>query len=658
MSPPRWYVVLALLWSTVSCAWAQVEFRYDTEAERQFIYAVSLFDQGRFDDAAHAFDSLSVKSPVHQRTTAAYLMYGKALLQLKQYDRSVAVLDNFLAIYSYTSYAADGRYILGLDYQMERRFAEAARSFISAMETANDPTLRRRIEESLITLSDRHLDSGTLSQLRRASTDDEVKDLLALKAAEKDVQKGDLAGARLLITERLKEKHEGKYRKALSELLSGEQQPVGLKIGVVLPLMSHAEENGISLLAKELLEGMTFAAGEYAASAPKVARLTLDVRDTEHDSVLTVRIVRQLSAAKDVVCIVGPLFSNLVGACTSIADRYHVPLISPTATGNGLTTASKYVFQTHPDFATRGKLLARYAVREKGYRTLSVLTSSEPVGAAVADAFSREAQRLGAQIVATEMFPRQTNDIREQCMAIRRSMLETTPVISFSKKFPRTEIDKLLKAGVPRRRIDSLMSAAGDIPATTLLGPQGVRIADSLRIRLSSPTTESENLNIPITSIDATFVGIDDAEEIGVIGSQLNYFNIKTQILGNNEWYDPDQLDAQKQYVNGVLFASDTFIDESDPLYADFLRSYRSTGGKQPTKYTVIGYDIVKLILAHVAGGKRSREELREALSALRDFKGLHSSVTLTNGRVNSTMHLLQYSKGDVRNLGEISLTE
>ena len=312
----------------------------------------------------------------------------------------------------------------------------------------------------------------------------------------------------------------------------------------------------------------------------------------------------------------------------------------------------------HPDFAVRGKILARYAVQELGYRTLAVLSSTEPNGAAVAESFSSEARRLGGHIIAAESFPRQASDIRQQCMSIRRSALDAHPTISFAKRPSASEMEKFVRAGVERKRIDSLVSIGGNIAVTELLGPRGIAIADSLRIKLSSPTTESENLNEPITSIDAIFVGIDDAEEIGVIGSQLSYFNIKSQILGNNEWYDPDHLDAQRQYINGIIFASDTFIDPTDPAYIDFVNAYRRGGGKQSTKYTLIGYDVAKLVLACLGTGIGNRNALNEALFKTHGYKGVHSSVTLTRGRVNSRMHILQYSKGEVRKIGETTLND
>src|SRR5258706_463766 len=169
--------------------------------------------------------------------------------------------------------------------------------------------------------------------------------------------------------------------------------------------MTRSEGNGVSTLAREMLEGMNYAVSEYASKMSSGVRVTLDVRDAERDSVLAVRAVQELSASNNVVCIIGPLFSNLVAASAAIANKEHVPLISPTATTNGLAASGRYVFQMHPDFATRGKVMARYAVQVMGHHTLAVLSSTESIGASVAESFSAEVQRLGARVLAAQTVP-------------------------------------------------------------------------------------------------------------------------------------------------------------------------------------------------------------------------------------------------------------
>ncbi len=658
MSQSLLVLIFALLWSVSNGAWAQTEFRYDEESEGQFRYAVSLFEVGKYSEAVQLFDSLGHRKPIHQRTTAASVMEAKSLLHLQQYDRSATILESLLAEYPYTSYRADIQYTLAVDCAMEHRYSDAARLLTRAMESTKDSILGRHIEGSLVDMADNHLDGIALNRLRVQARDADLIDLLTLKTAEKYIQGNNAAEAHALIDERLKENHQGRFRGALLKVFSQDIRPAGLTIGAALPLMIQTEGDDVAAIAREMLDGMNFALNEFASTSPSVAHVTLDVRDTGRDSVLAARSVQELSSSRDVVCIIGPLFSNLVAACTPIANREHVSLISPTATANGLAASGEYVFQMHPDFATRGKVMARYAVHEMGYQTLATLASTDPTGAAVAESFSREAERLGARVVASESFPRQANDIRQQCMSIRRFALDAHPTISFAKMPSRTEMDKFLKAGVDRREIDSLVTAGANIPATKLLGPRGVQIADSLHIKLSSPETDSEDLNVAVTSVDAIFVALDDAEEIGMIGPQLNYFNIKAELLGNNEWYDPGQLDAQRQYVNGVVFASDTYADEHNPAYGDVVRSYRSAGGKLPTKYTLIGYDVVKLVLSQVAGGHGGRESLRDALSKVREYKGIHSSITLSNGRVNASMYILKYSRGEVQKIGESTLSE
>ncbi len=80
-----------------------------------------------------------------------------------------------------------------------------------------------------------------------------------------------------------------------------------------------------------------------------------------------------------------------------------------------------------------------------------------------------------------------------------------------------------------------------------------------------------DSLHIPVTAIEAIYMPIASPEEIGVVGSQLVYYNIEAQILGSGDWYDLAELEANKRYADGVIFSSDTFVHPEDSTYQNFL---------------------------------------------------------------------------------------
>jgi hypothetical protein len=94
--------------------------------------------------------------------------------------------------------------------------------------------------------------------------------------------------------------------------------------------------------------------------------------------------------------------------------------------------------------------------------------------------------------------------------------------------------------------VDSLLEKSAEVDAEKLLGPRAKYILDSLGI--STPVDESslDSLESAVTGIDGMYVPIGMPEEIGVVASQIVYFNIKTGILGSGEWNSFPELDANK----------------------------------------------------------------------------------------------------------------
>ena len=595
--------VLALLITAVAAlneGRAQQEFSFNSAVEQQFSEAVALFKNGRFDEAGAIFDDLHRLKPWHQRTTATYVMLAKSWFELRNYRQSASLLLEFLKHFPASTYGDDAYYTLGLDRMMDGQFEEASTDFLRGLELTGDQNLARRAEALFEYVADERLGVQELDRILRRPSTDLLKDLIGLKLAGKYYTGGDASRAKQVLYGLVTAERANVYRQRARELLDKLEREAGVKIAVVLPLMEDAAANPAGSLARELLEGITFAMKEEASHPRSGTGVSIEVRDSKRDSASAFRAVREVVSSPEVIGIVGPVFSNAVAACAPLANSSGIPMISPTATADGLASMGPYVFQLHPDWSTKGKAMARYAVNYLGLSTLAILFSNDAPESLAAHSFSEEARRLGANVIAAESFPLGASDLREQFLHIRRA------------------------------------AAAAD--SLHLIG------ADSI----------SDNTDVPVTAIQGIFVAVDHAEEIGVVGSQLSYFNIKAQILGNEEWYDLLQLDMHKQYVNGAVFSSDFYADPGDSAYTRFDRTFCSATARHPTKYTLIGYDSMRMLLDRIAEGAVTREKLTAALAHLERYPVLHTTVTLTHGRVNSEVHVLKYFNGEVKRIIEL----
>jgi ABC-type branched-subunit amino acid transport system substrate-binding protein len=427
-----------------------------------------------------------------------------------------------------------------------------------------------------------------------------------------------------------------------------------VKIGAVLPLFLDSKEQSVKEIGAEMLQGIQYAIDEGRTKLG--VWIDLKYLDSEADSIKAMERVRTLSEDREVVAIIGPVYSAEVNASARMADEKGVPLVSPTANANGLASLGPYIFQANPDFDIRGRAAARYAMRSLGLQTFAVLAPSDSYGKLMAESFLAEVARLGGKIVGTEWYQRGATDLQDQFMAIRKAARseEAEPVISFAGNVAPTEIAKFLESGVPRRLLDSLLTHQAKIGVSELLGSNGEHLADSLGIATVKDLLEPDSLDYPITTIDGFYLPIADPEDIGILSSQLVYYNFKTHILGTGDWYNPVELDANRRYLDGIIFDSDTYVDPSDSSYTKFFDGFYESTNARPTKNTLFGYDTAELLVSVISKGAVTREEIRLALGQVKDFKALHSLISFNQQRVNSALNLLRYKGGEVKKVDDV----
>lgn len=579
-------------------------------------------------------------------------MAAKSFYLLREYKSSYDLAREFLSRYPSSLFRADMMYIAGLNLMMFQKYPEALLSLIEASRLASDTSLSRQVNLMIASVGEQRVGINEKEKLFNADTSRYAKAFLAVLIAGEYANLGnrDRASEYLLrigIVDSAGEiaRRETDVRKKLDASST-------LKIGALLPRMDGSAKN----VSNEILEGIQFALSEAGRSQGSSVPISLEVRDSDLDSAGQSNQFHELIDDRDVVAIIGPLFSNLAIRLAPLAAKAGIPMISPTATANGIAAVSRYMFQLHPDFSTRGKGMARYAVQNLGFTKVAVLTSSDETSKEVADAFIAEAERLGATVIDRESYGKDTTDIREPLMAIRKKVIGGIPRISFAGTITRDEIAAMLRAGADKDVVMSARKKKEVVDVTRLFGPRGVRIADSLHLAVIPPEEQFTTLEIPATELDGIFVSIATSEELSVVAPQITFCNIRTQLMGSAEWYDPASLDANRRYVNGALFISDTFVDKSDSVYADFEQRFILEKGKAPAKNTLIGYDTMRLILELIAQGARTREQLALALAAVSDFTGFHSTISLNHGRVNSNVNILKYSNGEIRKIWEISV--
>jgi len=434
------------------------------------------------------------------------------------------------------------------------------------------------------------------------------------------------------------------------EIVSGEK----IGIGVLLPLMRDQPHSEIGRLATEMLDGIRVALEIHNSGVKPGKQVRMEVRDTGRDTAIASDVIRTLADMGWIRAVVGPLFSSVFSAASARANSLRLPIISPTATADHLAENGPYIFQANPDYSTRGSSAARYAVEQLRMSSFAILGSDDPVGRAHAEAFRNEAERLGATVFSTVYFPPPAEDLREQFLKIRRAIMAESTLIRKKDLQVEAILENIVMAGGDTLAIADDSTGNEFVSVIRLFGPTGYSIAESLGLPISIYDTTADETDIPLMALDGIYIALGEPGQLDYVAPQLNYFNIKAQVIGNNEWYDHGRLRDNRVYIDGCLFLSDFYSDESDSTMRLLSMELQQTYQKKLTKFTLYGFDTMNLILDEIGQGVRSRNDLAASLSKVSRFRGLHADIIFAGSRVNRFLHVLQYSNGETRSMGSV----
>ncbi len=625
--------------------------------ERLFQDAMKSFTEQNYAQAEAGFLRIVNQAEVTHRTSGAYLMAAKAMYHRSAYRSSADLLRRFLDLFQRSEYIDDAHYTLALDFFQLERYSESAGLFLRVHQTSSDTALAARAGRMLELVALTNLEIPDLRALSKEARRLETKAFVSLALAERVLRTGDARAAREALQPVLALPPGSSRRSEAEAMMERIERSGVVKVGVVLPLTFRADLSAAQSVGEEMLNGIRLATDEHNKEAmPKVS---LEVRNSERDAGVAAREISLLSAESQILAIVGPVFSNEVAAGAGLAAGKRIPLISPTATAPGIAAIGESVFQANPDYVVRGRAMAQYAAQTLGARRFAVLSANDTMNKLMTAAFINEVRALGGELIAAEWYTPGQTDLRDELARVRQRGMELTEpvVVSFAAKLRPQEMKKLQQVGIPQQVIDSLVAAGGLTTVEFLFGEGGARVADSLKLPTQRIKAKYDSLHYPVTGIDAIFVPIAGSDEIGIVTSQIRYFNFQTQLLGTGNWNDPAQLEQNRQYANGVIFAVDTYWEESDPLYQQFAREFRAKYSKAPDGNAMIGYDAMKLLLRAIRQGATRREEVVSALSSARPLQGVHSKIILGPGRVNSFLTLLQFKGRAIRRIGEIDVS-
>lgn len=648
--------IVFLISSIVVFAPAQdVGVYWNRLAEDYFLLGMRQYNQKDFKAALQTFQNSILSGDMNHRITAATIMKAKTLYGLKHYSEAAAVCESFIAQFPTSAYKEDAHFTRGMCLYNLGQYVGA----ISEMETVLVVAQQWRNQDHAVKMVEHiayeFLHDSQIDSIVQYTRNDTIKGQMSVTLAERYFSAGDNDRAKAYIdsVNALLVDHSSRQR--INRLLGRIERGNIVRIGVLLPFLSSSPvETRDKKVATEVLEGIQLALSEYEENArPGQVSVELTIKDSERRPDTIRSAVASFGVDDKIVGIIGPVFSDETMAGALAAQETKIPMVSPTATEDSITLVSDYAFLANATSGMRGKILAQYAVKELGGKNIAILSSEASFSKAQADSFAAEVVRSGGSIVADRRYSRGSVDLREHFKAIRRAGSDLQPdyVVSFKGKQKSADVIRLLLAyGARRTAVDSAYEKTGELNLTPFAGLRAQELADTLKLPYRKTLLYLDSLHYPVTTIDLVFSPIYSSQQIGVVSSQLAYYNIKASILGTSEWYNIHELDMNRRYADGARFGSDRWIEQSERAKRIFS-TYSKRTGKQASDNVLFGFDVMSLMVQLMNDGALTREQMREALTKVVNFNGIRNTIGFTQRRVNGSLHILQYKNGVVSKL-------
>jgi len=551
--------------------------------------------------------------------SAHQLMLAKSHYKMGKYVQSLDECQNFIRQFPESRYRMHIEYLKANNYFQLDRLQTAVETWLSVAEKSKD----KRLAEKALKLADQtvrfKLDSQGLMYLKN-----ELKSPFALQfayyhIAERDYEKGNFPPAKNAVQKVLSLNGnniliEQKAKKIFDYL--DNKANTAIRIAALLPL-----SGGNADVGQALLDGAQMTVDVFnRENGPSVELIPFD-----YETRLSTALLQLKEIARDpsISAVFGPVENDIFAACATVADYEKISLISPTATEKDLRTISSRMIQLSIPMDIRVQKIARYAHESMQMTRFATIAPIDDYFVRYTKIFTQKQEQFGNEVVSQQWYYPGDQDITRYFKALKR-------------------------VGIKLVYQDSVIQADTSL-TQYMIDTSYASFQEKERELLEETNTRIDSADIPVKTIDAMFLPVF-SDDIGLIASQYAYWNIQAQIFGNADWYNMELLNKNKNYINGLIFVSDGYLNEESWDYRKFRNDFRNLFKRTPNKYELIGYDSFNFILSALQGAPKSigRENFFERVKDAPTFNGVYRNFDVGKKRYNNAVRILKYTYGQI----------
>jgi ABC-type branched-subunit amino acid transport system substrate-binding protein len=537
------------------------------------------------------------REPALELTHDSKFRQAQCLFELEQYDEAEASLEEIALSHPDAKKKWEAKIYLGRLDEKRLDYKKAIEKLKVIYSQSEDKTIQGQAKELIRQIVTKNLDKITLIRFSKKYSSGFPLDQILLRLISIYRDERDLEELRKTITRFLQLFPEKSERLALESTLKqieGNKENK-MRLGVVLPLTGEMSLNG-----QQLLQGIQLAVNE---SNLKYQEEELETVVKDSASAPIKQLFEKLATDPSMIGVLGPFLSDSVRDSIPIAERYHLPMMTSSASFSGLAELSPYVFRNAVTRELEGKYIAEYAVNRLRLRRFVILHPSEEFGFDLAEVFVKEVESLGGEVVSVISYERSQTDFKKQIHEM---------------------------GGIDDDGLRALVNdqAKNNIESKSL-GQNGQMSRPLVEMGLWSGD-EVKNLKVSLElSYDAIFIpGFYD--KVGLIVPQLVFYNIDTAtLLGARGWNSPELTKMTGKHMRKGYFVDGFYAQSKRPEVVKFVREYKKNFGEDPTILSAQAYDAAKMFFKTIHSGAKNRLQVKKGLLQIRRFQGVSGETSI-----------------------------
>jgi len=359
---------------------------------------------------------------------------------------------------------------------------------------------------------------------------------------------------------------------------------------VILVLVPLSGVN--SELGNYMVQGVMLYADSLANKA------IIRIVDDRAEPSTALRKVKQALVQDSVIAVIGPLLSASAATVAAwMSERTpHIPLITPTATEDGIARMGKNIFQLNVSTAKLASSIAEYAMNCLQINEFAIMSPNNDYGLLMASEFQRTVERKGGVILAIQSYAEGMPDYQGEFKLL---------------------VDRKL---VIDKRRSALSKEVKPPPA-------------------NPRSKEEEGLNYP-----AVFIPSTNSKDAGLMVAQTLFNKLKVgHLLGSSGWYGKEFLLNAKKQAEGSVFS--VALVSNDENRKSFSESFKRRWQREPDENKIAGlsYDAIRIINSVL---NAETDPLPTRILRKKEYNGVYGKIRFTESGTNESVGIIAVEQG------------